>query len=208
MGLNKHTNKKEIIDYLPSLSENKWAYARLLKSLLRRGLHLQDIQAIVHDGDKAIESAVKKVFGDSVNQQDCIFHKLMNINSVIKDKSRKSEILKEASLTYTSTDYLEYIEKRKLFIEKYRYSEPDAVRVFRNDEHIKTKFSLPAFLYHFINTSNAIDRTFREVRRRTNAIGCFESVRSLDKTFFLISNFINQTMGNASFVNNLAFTQF
>lgn len=208
LGLNKRTNKKEIIDYLPTGSENMWAYTRLLRSLLFRGLNPKDIQVIVHDGDQAIKSAVNRVFGDSVNQQDCIFHKLMNINSFIKDKSRKSEILKDASLVYKSTDYLDYIKRRKSFILKYRYREPDAVRVFRNDEYIKTKFALPDFLYHLINTNNSIDRTFREVRRRTDAIGCFENVKSLDKIFFLIINFINQTMGNASFVKNLAFTQF
>jgi transposase-like protein len=73
---------------------------------------------------------------------------------------------------------------------------------------IKTKFSLDVHLYHWINTTTPIDRMFREVRRRTNAIGCFENRKSLNKIFFFIINFINEILGNASFSKKLALTQF
>ena len=59
-------------------------------------------------------------------------------------------------------------------INKYKNIEPHAVKVFSDDMFIKTKFSLDVHLYHWINTTTPIDRMFREVRRRTNAIGCFE----------------------------------
>jgi transposase-like protein len=48
---------------------------------------------------------------------------------------------------------------------------------------------------------------FREVRRRTNVIGCFDNEFSLDKISFLIVNFNNQLLGNASFVKTLQLTQ-
>jgi hypothetical protein len=38
--------------------------------------------------------------------------------------------------------YQEYIEKRKEFINRYRYKEPEVVKIFKSDELIKTKFSL------------------------------------------------------------------
>jgi len=49
---------------------------------------------------------------------------------------------------------------------------------------------------------------FREVRRRTNIIGCFENKSSLNKILFFVFDFINQLLGNASFNDILDFTQF
>ncbi len=89
----------------------------------------------------------------------------------------------------------------------YKREEPSAVEVYQRDDFIKTKFTLDEHLYHWISTTSAIDRTFREIRRRTNIIGSFENERSLDKILFFVMNFINQLMGNASFNENLAFTQ-
>jgi putative transposase len=94
LGLNKQTGKKEIIDYLPASSENKFSYMRLLKSLLRRGLNKETIEVIVHDGEHSISSALEEIFGQTVKQQDCIFHKIQNLGSLVKHKSIKENILK------------------------------------------------------------------------------------------------------------------
>jgi len=40
---------------------------------------------------------------------------------------------------------------------------------------------------------------FREVRRKTNIIGCFENKSSLNKILFFVFDFINQLLGNAYF---------
>jgi transposase-like protein len=208
LGLDKETNKKEVIDFMPASGESQQEYLKFLDSLISRGLKIGAIEVIVHDGDWGIKSALEIVFGDKVKQQDCIFHKLQNIGNAVRDKSKKKKILSEASEVYKSMSYQEYIKKRKEFINRYRYKEPEVVKIFKSDELIKTKFSLDVQLYHLINTTTPIDRMFREVRRRTNAIGCFENKFSLDKIFFLIINFNNQLLGNASFVKSLQFTQF
>jgi transposase-like protein len=207
LGLDKETNKKEVIDFMPASGESQQEYLKFLDSLISRGLKIGAIEVIVHDGDWGIKSALEIVFGDKVKQQDCIFHKLQNIGNAVRDKSKKKKILSEASEVYKSMSYQEYIEKRKEFINRYRYKEPEVVKIFKSDELIKTKFSLDVQLYHLINTTTPIDRMFREVRRRTNVIGCFENKFSLDKIFFLIINFNNQLLGNVSFVKTLQFTQ-
>jgi putative transposase len=112
----------------------------------------------------------------------------------------KEEILGEASQVYKSKSYFEYIEKKKEFIKRYSKIEPEAVAIFSSDELIKTKYSMDLRLHHLIHTTNPIERTIREIRRRTNAIGCFENLSSADKILYLIVGFINQELfGNASF---------
>lgn len=208
LGLNKQTGKKEIIDYLPAFSENKFSYMRLLKSLLKRGLNKEAIEVIVHDGEPSIASALEEVFGKTVKQQDCIFHKIQNLGSLVRHKSIKEQILKDAGIVYCSKSIAEYNKKKKSFILRYYRFEPEVVESFKEDELIKTKFAFPSLMFRFINTTNHIDRTFKEVRRRTNIIGCFENIRSLDKNFFFITNFINQLFGNRSFEPILSITQF
>lgn len=208
LGLNKRTGKKEIIDYLIASSENKFTYMRLLKSLLKRGLDKEAIDIIVHDGEKSISPAIEEVFSDTVKQQNCIFHKLQNLGNLVKHKSLKEKILKDAGIVYCSGSLAQYNKRRKSFILRYYRIEPEVVKSFKRDELIKTKFAFPSIVYRYINTTNHIDRAFKEIRRRTNIIGCFENNRSLDKNFFLVINFINQLFGNRSFVSSLSITQF
>lgn len=208
LGLNKQTGKKEIIDYLPASSENKFSYMRLLKSLLKRGLNKEAVEVIVHDGEPSISSALEEVFGGTVKQQDCIFHKIQNLGSLVKHKSIKEKILEDAGIVYCSKSIADYNKKKKSFILRYYRIEPEVVESFKQDDLIKTKFAFPSLMFRFINTTNHIDRTFKEVRRRTNIIGCFEHNRSLDKNFFFITNFINQLFGNRSFEPILSITQF
>jgi transposase-like protein len=55
--------------------------------------------------------------------------------------------------------------------------------------------------HHLIHTTNPIERTIREIRRRTNAVRCFENLSSADKILYLIVGFINQDLfGNVSFI--------
>lgn len=208
LGLNKQTGKKEIIDYIIAPSENKFSYMRLLKSLLKRGLNTTAIEVIVHDGEHSISSALEEVFGKTVKQQDCIFHKVQNLGNLVKQKSLKEQILKDAGIVYCSDCLAEYNKRKKSFILRYYRTEPELVESFKQDDLIKTKFAFPSLMFRFINTTNHIDRAFKEVRRRTNIIGCFEHNRSLDKNFFFVINFLNQLFGNRSFEPSLSITQF
>lgn len=208
LGLNKQTGKKEIIDYIIAPSENKFSYMRLLKSLLKRGLNTTAVEVIVHDGEHSISSALEEVFANKVKQQDCIFHKVQNLGNLVKQKALKEQILKDAGIVYCSRSLADYNKRKKSFILRYYRIEPEVVESFKQDDLIKTKFAFPSILHRYINTTNHIDRAFKEVRRRTNIIGCFEHNRSLDKNFFFVVNFINQLFGNRSFEPILSITQF
>ncbi|MGB9663604.1 MAG: transposase [Ignavibacteria bacterium] len=74
---------------------------------------------------------------------------------------------------------------------------------------IKTKYSLDLRLYHLINTTNPVERLIREIRKRTNVIGHFETKESTDKILFFISIYLNfDVIGNASFINFNLYTIF
>lgn len=70
LGLKKQTKKKEIIDFMLAENENKWDYKKFINSLLERGLNIDSLEVIVHDGDQAIKSVLNETFGDIIKQQD------------------------------------------------------------------------------------------------------------------------------------------
>lgn len=202
------SGKKEIIDFMVSRKEDYWSYRKFLKNLKQRGLQTDILKMIVHDGHPGIQRAVEDVFGQNTNQQNCIFHKLQNIQFALRDKSRKKEVLSAAKYVYSAKDYTEYQLRKTEFVKTYRYKEPDVVRVVNRDKLIKTKYLLPEYFYKLINTTNPLERKVKEIRRRTKVIGVFENNKSLDKIIYLTIDFINQMLGNLSFSPNLAFTQF
>ncbi len=209
LGLNKITNKKEIIDFMLVGKETKRNYKKFINSLLERGLNVNELELFVHDGDYAISGAIREIFGDIVKQQNCIFHKLQNISNAIRNKELKEEILREASKVYKAKDYRDYIMRKKNFTSKYSEIEPEAVAIFLDDGLIKTKYSMELRFHHLINTTNPIERFIREVRRRTNAIGHFENLSSADKNLFLVVSHINiDLLGNASSSNFNLYTIF
>ena len=87
-------------------------------------------------------------------------------------------------------DMLETLEefqlRLKTFTKNYYRKEPDVVRCFSDDRFIITQYRLPEHLRIHLHTTNPLDRKFREVRRRTNIIGCFEHIHSLDKILFFL----------------------
>ncbi len=208
LGLNAVTHKKELIDYLPAFSENQWAYKQLLRSLLRRGLQVGQIKMVVHDGEEAIIAAVRDVFGSHLPQQNCIFHKLQNITKAVQQKEFKEVIQTEAAFIYQAPTLEDYCARRQSFVARYRRRESRFIGIacILDDDFIVTKYQLPQEYFHLVQTTNPLDRTFREVRRRTNIIGCFEHQHSLDKILFLTINFINQLFGNVSFAPQLNLT--
>ncbi|MBM4463419.1 MAG: hypothetical protein FJ012_11530, partial [Chloroflexi bacterium] len=44
-----------------------------------------------------------------------------------------------------------------------------------------------------IRTTNAIERAFREVRRRTRPMSCFQNPESVDRIIYGITNHLNST---------------
>ncbi len=85
--------------------------------------------------------------------------------------------------------------------------EPEAVKQFKKVNHrMLTKYQFDVTLHKEFHSSNTIERYFKEIRRRTKAMGIFEKVKSADKLLFLIIEYLNQRRGSIPSNNNLVFT--
>jgi transposase-like protein len=54
-----------------------------------------------------------------------------------------------------------------------------------------TFFDFPAEMREHIRTTNFIERSFKEVRRRTRPIGCFNNAESCERIIYAVFVYLN-----------------
>jgi transposase-like protein len=75
------SGRREIVDWELAESESEVAWAKLLQRLWERGAKAENgVKVLVRDGGSGLGEAISYVYGKSVADQGCIFHKLKNVN--------------------------------------------------------------------------------------------------------------------------------
>lgn len=151
-------------------SYNAWKW--FLQDMVRRGL--QEPMLIVMDGCPGLIKAVTEVFPGS-DKQRCTKHRTENVlDKVLKeDKDKVKESLRK--IFYAST-YEHAKEAVELFKDKWGKKYPSAVEILMDDiELCLTYYKYPYRHWKRIRTTNVVERSFREVKRRTKGVGRFNN---------------------------------
>jgi putative transposase len=151
-------------------SYNAWKW--FLQDMVRRGL--QEPMLIVIDGCPGLIKAVTEVFPGS-DKQRCTKHRTENVlDKVLKeDKDKVKESLRK--IFYAST-YEHAKEAIDLFKDKWGKKYPSAVEILMEDiELCLTYYKYPYRHWKRIRTTNVVERSFREVKRRTKGVGRFNN---------------------------------
>jgi len=186
LGQRKEKEKiiREIIDYHIVDTENEKTYTEFFRSLKARGLTSDKIGIMVSDGLDGISLGIKNIYGkNNIPQQNCMFHKLVNITKTVQDKNNERELRKDIWSVYSSKTKKEYCTKKTKIIDKWVDREPIAIKMFCiSDDRLKTKYDFRVEMHKSIQTNNPIERYFKELRRRIKAMGIFETKLSADLT--------------------------
>ena len=200
---------REMIDYRISETENSESYTELFSSLKKRGLKAEKFRLAIHDGlAGSITIALRNVYGkDKVLEQECMFHKLLNVTKLVKDDRNHKELRTDVWKVYSQKSLKLYTESEKNVLKKWRLREPEAMAVFeRYNENLKTKYNFDERIHKSIETNNPIERYFKELRRRIKAIGLFENKESADRLIYLVVESLNQKRGSLPTNDNFKFT--
>ena len=190
--------KKEIIDFRLAPGENASAWEAFFNDLYRRGLKGEGVELIVTDGGAGLLAALPLVYSQ-VPLQRCWAHKIRNI----LDKVRKTDQPSVKDSLHRVMDAKHLVGARqaaKRFAEQWNRLYPKAVRCLReNLEELLTFFSFrdPSWR-KAIRTTNAIERRFREVRRRTRPMGVFSDRTSVDRILYAVFSYENKQQGIAT----------
>ena len=163
---------------------NKESYANwleFLRDMVRRGL--QEPVQTTTDGAPGLMRAVEEVFPDSLRQR-CLAHKTRNVTDKVPDSVR-AEIKNAVRAAY-------YAPNREVadmiaadVLKTYQGHYPAAMRSFQDDwEACVAYLRCPAIHHKRIRTTNLLERSFLEERRRTRTIPRFFSEKSCLKLVF------------------------
>jgi len=191
----KSDGKKEVIDFQQVYGESQSAWEAFLHDLYRRGLEGQSLKLIITDGGKGLLAAVPLVYSD-VPSQRCWAHKTRNVLNYVKraDQKKVKRYLHRISHAPNLREAQKAAQRLML---RWQTSYPKAVQCLRQDlpellTFLQVKGSLP---HSVLRTTNAIERRFREVRRRTRPMGTFSDRTSMDRIMFSVFAYENLKQG-------------
>jgi putative transposase len=182
---------REIISFRQVPQESKTSWLSMLNDLYRRGLTGKNLRLITVDGHKGLISALDEVYPFTPVQR-CWAHKLRNVVNYLPRKHQKKCSF-DAALIYSASSRQEAINQFKLWKRKWIKISHEAVRCLEKD--LATMFSFfdcPKEHRKKVRTTNAIERAFREVRRRVRTMNVFSNAASCDRIMFAVLNHLNK----------------
>jgi putative transposase len=166
---------KEVLALRACAEEDKDSWACLLQDLRSRGA--TQIGLIVTDGHEGLLAAASELFAATPRQR-CLVHKQRNVLNAIPRRER-GEVQAELVGIWERPTKQEAMTQLAAFKAKYRVRYPEAVRSLSEDEeHLLTFFAFPQGIHRHIQTTNAIESLFSNVRQRTDQIDVFTTETS------------------------------
>ncbi len=187
--------KKEIIDFRLAASESAAEWEKFLSDLYRRGLTGEGLDMICVDGGCGLLAALPTVLPD-IPVQRCWAHKIRNV----LDKVRKADqpaVKRALHKVMNAPNAPAARAAARRFADRFEAKYPTAIACLRNDlDELLTCFRHKSEdRRRQVRTTNAIERRFREVRRRTRPMGTFQDRTSMDRILFAVFTHENKSQG-------------
>ena len=197
LGITPEGNK-EVIDFVIVQGESQGAWEGFLHDLYRRGLEGEGVQLIITDGGTGLMSALPLVY-PRIPLQRCWAHKVRNVLNYVR-KGDYAAIKRSLHAISHAQGIREAQGALRRFKQRWGATYPKAVACLRKDEEdLLTFFHInEPSLFSQIRTTNAIERRFREVRRRTRPMGVFADRASMERILYAVFSYENQQQGTGT----------
>lgn len=194
MGL-RPDGKKEIIDFRLAGSESAAEWEKFLTDLYKRGLTGQGLDMICVDGGAGLLATLPLVY-DKIPVQRCWAHKIRNILNKVR-KADQAAVKADLHAVMNADTAQKARSASRRFAERWRAIYPNAVACLRDNlDELLTCFRYRTLADRkTVRTTNAIERRFREVRRRTRPMGVFQDKTSIDRILFAVFTHENKMQG-------------
>lgn len=163
---------------------NKESYQNwldFLRDVVKRGL--QTPVLITSDGAPGLIRAIEEVFANSLRQR-CLAHKIRNVLDKVPDNARPEVKAAVQAAYYAPNQEVAEMMASDL-LDTYRDTYPSAMKSFQDDwEACIAYLRCPRVHHKRIRTTNLLERSFLEQRRRTKVIPRFFNERSCLKLVF------------------------
>jgi putative transposase len=169
------TGQKEVLALRTCAEESKEGWLSILQDIRNRGATQLDL--VVTDGHEGLLGAVSELF-TATPRQRCLVHKQRNVLNAIPRRERE-EVQAELVGIWKHETREQALASLALFKAKYAQRYPEAVQSLCEDEkHLLTFYAFPSGMWKHIQTTNAIESFFSNVRQRTDQIDAFTTETS------------------------------
>ncbi len=186
--------KRELIDFSVAKHESQAAWEGFLTRLQQRGLFGTQLALIITDGNQGVIAALDFVYPGTPRQR-CWAHKLRNVANYLKKKDR-DDCISEAREIYDAHTKREGLQAWFRWAKRWRPICEKAVQCIERDlEDLLSFYDAPPAMRRKLRTTNVIERAFREVRRRTRPMSCFNNVQSIERIVYAVLSHLNDQWG-------------
>jgi len=163
---------RELVGVSLGNSESYNAWKGFLEDMVKRGMSVPMLTVI--DGCPGLIKAVDEVFPES-DKQRCTKHRTENVLDKVLEQDKASVKESVRKVFYAST-YEHAKEAVELFKKKWSMKYPSAVECLtENIEDCLTYYKYPYQHWLKIRTTNIVERSFKEVKRRVKIAGRFHN---------------------------------
>src|SRR6266446_3250656 len=174
LGVDLEGNK-EVVALRACAEEDTDGWVCLLQDLRRRGATAIDL--IVTDGHDGLLAAVSQLFSATPRQR-CLVHKQRNVLNAIPRRERGA-VQAELVGIWEQPTKQEAVAQLAAFKAKYGKRYPEALRsLAEEEEKTLTFYEFPQTMHRHIQTTNAIESLYSNVRQRTDQIDVFTTETS------------------------------
>ena len=185
------TGERRLLDFRLATAESQAQWEAFLSSLRERGLLGRPLRLVVTDGCAGLHAALETVY-PYVPRQHCWVHKLRNVANHLK-RSQQEECMAGARAIYQSQTRRAAVHAYWAWTKRWRPEAPKAVACLERDlEALLNFLACPPQHQRMVRTTNAIERCFREVRRRTRPMSCFNNNASCERIIYAVFSHLNR----------------
>ncbi len=181
---------RQLIDFKLAKSESQAEWESFLEDLHRRGLDGTALRLIATDGGTGLGAAIGIVY-PRVAHQRCWVHKLRNVASLLP-RTIQAACLRGAKRIYQADNARQAGQRFRTWKKEWQDQAPKAVACLERDlEELLAFYAGPKDDWRKTRTTNAIERCFREVRRRTRPMSCFTNTASCERIIYAVLHHLN-----------------
>lgn len=183
---------REILGFYVGGQESALGWKEILCDLYERGA--KEILLGVFDGLPGLEAAMKEIY-PKADVQRCMVHKIRNALNAARKKDRTA-IAEDLKPIYQANTKTEAKNQFKAFKEAWQNKHPKIVKSWEEDLDVLLTFlDYPSSIQRLIYTTNIIERTMKEIKKRTKTMNSLPSEKAAEKIVYLQATEYNQRWG-------------
>lgn len=192
LGVNED-GYREILGFYVGGQESALGWQEILQDLYQRGV--KEVLLGVFDGLNGLEEAFKSVF-PKADVQRCVVHKVRNTLNKVRKKDQ-IEVAEDLKLIYRATTKEAAIQAFREFEKKWSKKYAREVQSWEKDLDVLLTFmKYPLSIRSVIYTTNAIERTIKDIRKRLKTMNSLSSIEAAEKITYLTIQDYNEKWSN------------